>query len=87
MSDFDCGLLSQNLLLMGQAMGLGLCCNGIFRNAFSHSPQMAGQARLETEPAWPLRMAFSLGYPASDIHYHKLIERNAYRLEGMSDDR
>jgi len=87
MSDFDCGLLSQNLLLMGQAMGLGLCCNGIFRNAFSHNPQMASQARLESEPDWPLRMAFSLGYPASDIHYRKLIEREPYRLEGLPDDR
>lgn len=87
MSDFDCGLLSQNLLLMGQAMGLGLCCNGIFRNAFSHNPQMANQARLESEPDWPLRMAFSLGYPASDIHYRKLIEREPYRLEGLPDDR
>lgn len=86
MSDFDCGLLSQNLLLMGQAMGLGLCCNGIFQNAFSHSPKMHDQARLASEPDWPLRMAFSLGYPASDIHYHKLIERNTYRLEGLPDD-
>lgn len=87
MSDFDCGLLSQNVLLMGQAMGLGLCCNGIFRNAFSQNPDMAGQARLEAEPVWPLRMAFSLGYPASDIQYHKLIERQSYWLEGSPDDR
>lgn len=86
MSDFDCGLLAQNLLLMGQAMGLGLCCNGIFRNALSHSPRMQDQAKLASEPEWPLRMAFSLGYPAPDIRYHKLIQRNAYRLEGMPDD-
>ena len=80
-SDFDCGLLSQNLLLMGHSLGLGLCCNGIFKRACFHSPKMQNLVRLEAGSDWSLRMAFSIGYPAPEIDYGKVIERQTYRLD------
>lgn len=78
LSDFDCGLLSQNILLMAQTVGIALCCNGIFKNAWTKSEPIKSYKPIISKR--PLRMVFSVGYPDQSIPYLKTVKRDSYPL-------
>lgn len=63
LSQVDCGLLGENLILAAQSMGLGTCClGGIVR--FMNSPEAAGLLnRLDLPSSYKLLYAIAVGYP------------------------
>lgn len=63
LSQVDCGLLGENMILAAQSMGLGTCClGGIVR--FMNSPEAANLLkRMELPPSYKLLYAIAMGYP------------------------
>ena len=63
LSQVDCGLLGENLILAAQSMDLGTCClGGIVR--FMNSPEAAGLLnRLDLPSSYKLLYAIAVGYP------------------------
>ncbi len=63
LSQVDCGLLGENIILAAQSMGLGTCClGGIVR--YMNSPEAADLfKRLNIPASYNLLYAIALGYP------------------------
>lgn len=61
--EFDCGLLSENMMLAAWSMGIGSCCLGSvvpFMNSEAAKPYME---RLQLPEEYKLMLAIAFGYP------------------------
>ena len=64
-SEFDCGLLAENMMLAAQSMGLGTCCLGGPIRFLKDAPEAAYYVeKLGFSPEYKLLYAVAIGYPA-----------------------
>ena len=64
MSQVDCGLLGENIIIAAQSMGLGTCCLGQLTRFITSDDAKELYAQLEIPTTHKLLYAISLGYPA-----------------------
>lgn len=64
MSEIDCGLLGENIILMAQSMGLGTCCLGSSPRMIKDSPSAAPYLQqLNFSEGYDLLYCIAIGYP------------------------
>ena len=64
--EYDCGLLSENMMLAAWSMGIGSCCLGSVVPVMNSEAAAAYMERLELPEGYKLLVGIAFGYPASD---------------------
>ena len=65
--EFDCGLLSENMMLSAWSMGIGSCCLGSVIPVMLSEEAKPYYERLQLPEDYKLLMAIAFGYPEGDI--------------------
>lgn len=65
--EFDCGLLSENMMLSAWSMGIGSCCLGSVVPVMNSEEAKPYMERLSLPEGYKLLMAIAFGYPEGDI--------------------
>lgn len=65
--EYDCGLLSENMMLSAWSMGIGSCCLGSVVPVMNSDAAKPYLERLQLPEGYKLLMAIAFGYPAGDI--------------------
>jgi nitroreductase len=65
--EFDCGLLSENMMLSAWSMGIGSCCLGSVIPVMMSDEAKPYLERLQLPEDYKLLMAIAFGYPEGDI--------------------
>lgn len=65
--EFDCGLLSENMMLSAWSMGIGSCCLGSVIPVMMSQEAKPYYERLQLPEDYKLLMAIAFGYPEGDI--------------------
>lgn len=67
LSQIDCGLLAQNMMLSAKSLGLGTCCMGApIRQMLSSKDSAPYIEKLGFSKGFNLILAIAVGYPAED---------------------
>ncbi|MEE1167857.1 MAG: nitroreductase [Alistipes sp.] len=61
--EFDCGLLSQNMMLAAWSMGIGSCCLGSVVPVMNSEAAQPYMERLQLPEGYKLQVAIAFGYP------------------------
>lgn len=64
--EYDCGLLSENMMLSAWSMGIGSCCLGSVVPVMNSDAAKPYLERLNLPEDYKLMVAIAFGYPASD---------------------
>ena len=64
--EYDCGLLSQNMMLSAWSMGIGSCCLGSVVPVMNSEAAKPYYERLQLPEDYKLMLAIAFGYPAGD---------------------
>ena len=64
--EFDCGLLSENMMLSAWSMGIGSCCLGSVIPVMMSEEAKPYYERLQLPEDYKLLMAIAFGYPAGE---------------------
>lgn len=64
--EYDCGLLSENMMLAAWSMGIGSCCLGSVVPVMNSEEAKPYLERLELPEGYKLLVGIAFGYPASD---------------------
>lgn len=65
--EFDCGLLSENMMLAAWSKGIGSCCLGSVVPVMNSEEAKPYLERLQLPADYKLQVAIAFGYPAEDI--------------------
>jgi nitroreductase len=65
--EFDCGLLSENMMLAAWSMGIGSCCLGSVIPVMNSEAAKPYLERLNFPEGYHLQLAIAFGYPAGEI--------------------
>lgn len=65
--EYDCGLLSQNMMLSAWSLGIGSCCLGSVVPVMNSDAAKAYYERLQLPADYKLMVAIAFGYPEGDI--------------------
>lgn len=65
--EYDCGLLSQNMMLSAWSMGIGSCCLGSIVPVMNSEEARPYMERLQLPEGYKLMVGIAFGYPAEDI--------------------
>lgn len=65
--EFDCGLLSENMMLSAWSMGIGSCCLGSVVPVMNSDEAKPYLEQLSLPEGYKLLMAIAFGYPEGDI--------------------
>ena len=65
--EYDCGLLSQNMMLSAWSMGIGSCCLGSVVPVMNSEAAKPYYERLQLPADYKLMVAIAFGYPEGDI--------------------
>jgi nitroreductase len=65
--EFDCGLLSENMMLSAWSMGIGSCCLGSVIPVMMSQEAKPYYERLQLPEDYKLLMAIAFGYPEGEI--------------------
>lgn len=65
--EYDCGLLSENMMLAAWSMGIGSCCLGSVVPVMNSEAAAAYMERLELPEGYKLQVAIAFGYPEGEI--------------------
>lgn len=61
--EFDCGLLSENMMLAAWSMGIGSCCLGSVLPVMNSEAAKPYLERLQLPEGYKLQLAIAFGYP------------------------
>jgi nitroreductase len=61
--EFDCGLLSENMMLAAWSMGIGSCCLGSVVPVMNSEAAQPYLERLQLPEGYKLQLAIAFGYP------------------------
>lgn len=64
--EYDCGLLSQNMMLSAWSMGIGSCCLGSVIPVMNMEEAKPYMERLQLPEGYKLLVGIAFGYPAQD---------------------
>lgn len=64
--EYDCGLLSENMMLAAWSMGIGSCCLGSVVPVMNSEAAKPYMERLALPEGYKLLVAIAFGYPAGD---------------------
>lgn len=64
--EYDCGLLSENMMLSAWSMGIGSCCLGSVVPVMNTEEAKPYMERLQLPEGYKLQVAIAFGYPAGD---------------------
>ena len=64
--EYDCGLLSQNMMLAAWSMGIGSCCLGSVIPVMNMEEAKPYMERLQLPEGYKLLVGIAFGYPAQD---------------------
>lgn len=64
--EFDCGLLSENMMLAAWSMGIGSCCLGSVIPVMNSEAAKPYLERLNLPEGYHLQVAIAFGYPAGE---------------------
>ena len=64
--EYDCGLLSENMMLSAWSMGIGSCCLGSVVPVMNSEEAKPYMERLQLPEGYKLLVAIAFGYPAGD---------------------
>ena len=64
--EFDCGLLSENMMLAAWSKGIGSCCLGSVVPVMNSPEAQPYLERLQLPADYKLQVAIAFGYPASE---------------------
>lgn len=64
--EYDCGLLSENMMLSAWSMGIGSCCLGSVVPVMNSEAAKPYMERLQLPEGYKLLVAIAFGYPAGD---------------------
>lgn len=65
--EYGCGLLSENIMIAANSMGLGTCCLGAPVRFMKNTPEVAPYlAQLDFSEGYELLVAIALGHPAQE---------------------
>lgn len=64
--EYDCGLLSENMMLSAWSMGIGSCCLGSVVPVMKSEEAKPYMERLQLPEGYKLQVAIAFGYPAGD---------------------
>ena len=64
--EYDCGLLSQNMMLSAWSMGIGSCCLGSVVPVMNMEEAKPYMERLQLPDGYKLLVGIAFGYPAQD---------------------
>ena len=64
--EYDCGLLSQNMMLAAWSMGIGSCCLGSVVPVMNMEEAKPYMERLQLPEGYKLLVGIAFGYPAQD---------------------
>lgn len=65
--EYDCGLLSQNMMLAAWSKGIGSCCLGSVVPVMNSEEAKPYLERLQLPEGYKLLVGIAFGYPASEI--------------------
>ena len=65
--EYDCGLLSENMMLSAWSMGIGSCCLGSVVPVMNSEAAKPYLERLQLPEGYKLQVAIAFGYPEGDI--------------------
>ena len=65
--EYDCGLLSQNMMLEAWSMGIGSCCLGSVVPVMNSDEAKPYLERLQLPEGYKLLVGIAFGYPAQEI--------------------
>lgn len=65
--EFDCGLLSENMMLAAWSKGIGSCCLGSVVPVMNSPEAQTHLERLQLPADYKLQVAIAFGYPADDF--------------------
>lgn len=65
--EFDCGLLSENMMLAAWSKGIGSCCLGSAVPLMNSPEALPYLERLQFPADYKLQVAIAFGYPADDF--------------------
>jgi nitroreductase len=65
--EYDCGLLSQNMMLEAWSMGIGSCCLGSVVPVMNSEEAKPYLERLQLPEGYKLLVGIAFGYPAQEI--------------------
>ena len=65
--EYDCGLLSQNMMLSAWSMGIGSCCLGSIVPVMNSEEAKPYMERLQLPEGYKLMVGIAFGYPAEAI--------------------
>jgi nitroreductase len=65
--EFDCGLLSENMMLSAWSMGIGSCCLGSVIPVMLSEEAKPYYERLQLPEGYTLLVAIAFGYPAEEV--------------------
>ena len=65
--EFDCGLLSENMMLSAWSKGIGSCCLGSVVPVMNSPEAKPYLERLQLPADYKLQVAIAFGYPATDL--------------------
>ena len=65
--EFDCGLLSENMMLSAWSMGIGSCCLGSVIPVMNSDAAKPYLERLNLPEGYHLQVAIAFGYPEGEI--------------------
>lgn len=65
--EYDCGLLSQNMMLAAWSMGVGSCCLGSVVPVMTSEEAKPYLERLQLPEGYKLLVGIAFGYPAQEI--------------------
>ena len=65
--EFDCGLLSENMMLAAWSKGIGSCCLGSVVPVMNTPEALPYLERLQLPADYKLQVAIAFGYPASEV--------------------
>ncbi len=64
--EYDCGLLSENMMLSAWSMGIGSCCLGSVVGVMNSEEAKPYMERLNLPEGYKLLVAIAFGYPAGE---------------------
>ena len=64
--EYDCGLLSENMMLSAWSMGIGSCCLGSVVSVMNSEEAKPYMERLNLPEGYKLLVAIAFGYPAGE---------------------
>jgi nitroreductase len=65
--EYDCGLLSENMMLQAWSMGIGSCCLGSVVPVMNSEEAKPYLERLQLPEGYKLLVAIAFGYPAEEV--------------------